>query len=104
MSIAAPENSCLFPHPETHSPVAALVCREGCSGHRKVTIAFSLLASSPCQEILLWFLEKSEREVSLAVLEGFAGLNSSVHALHPQCRFRAGSEGGATIAVEETIR
>ncbi|KGL97517.1 Transport and Golgi organization protein 6, partial [Charadrius vociferus] len=58
---------------------------------------------SPCQEILLWFLEKSEREVSLAVLEGFAGLNSSVHALHPQCRFRVGSEGGATIAVEEII-
>ncbi|KAM6353979.1 transport and Golgi organization protein 6 homolog isoform 2-T2 [Alca torda] len=58
---------------------------------------------SPCQEILLWFLEKSEREESLAVLEGFAGLNSSVSTLHPQCRFRAGSEGGATIAVEETI-
>ncbi|NXW09334.1 TNG6 protein, partial [Fregetta grallaria] len=58
---------------------------------------------SPCQEILLWFLEKSEREVSLAVLEGFAGLNSSVHALHPRCRFRTGSEGGASIAVEETI-
>ncbi|KAM8985586.1 transport and Golgi organization protein 6 homolog isoform 2-T2 [Ara ararauna] len=58
---------------------------------------------SPCQEILLWFLEKSEREVSLAVLEGFAGLNSIVPTLHPRCRFCAGSEGGATIAVEETI-
>ncbi|XP_069724318.1 transport and Golgi organization protein 6 homolog [Phaenicophaeus curvirostris] len=58
---------------------------------------------SPCQEILLWFLEKSEREVSLAVLEGFVGLNSSVHTLHPQCQFRAGSEGGAVIAVKETI-
>ncbi|XP_068267299.1 LOW QUALITY PROTEIN: transport and Golgi organization protein 6 homolog [Nyctibius grandis] len=58
---------------------------------------------SPCQEILLWFLEKSEREVSLAVLEGFAGLNSSVCALHPRCRFRAGSEGGAAVEVEETI-
>ncbi|XP_052652477.1 transport and Golgi organization protein 6 homolog isoform X2 [Harpia harpyja] len=58
---------------------------------------------SPCQEILLWFLEKSEREVSLAVLEGFAGLNSSVHTLHPRCRFCVGSEGGATIAVEEAI-
>ncbi|KFO72595.1 Transport and Golgi organization protein 6, partial [Cuculus canorus] len=57
---------------------------------------------SPCQEILLWFLEKSEREVSLAVLEGFVGLNSSVHTLHPQCQFRAGSEGGAVFAVEET--
>uniref|UniRef100_A0A663FAW2 Transport and golgi organization 6 homolog n=1 Tax=Aquila chrysaetos chrysaetos TaxID=223781 RepID=A0A663FAW2_AQUCH len=58
---------------------------------------------SPCQEILLWFLEKSEREVSLAVLEGFAGLNSSVRALHPRCRFCVGSEGGATVAVEEAI-
>ncbi|KAM9228346.1 transport and Golgi organization protein 6 homolog [Leptosomus discolor] len=58
---------------------------------------------SPCQEILLWFLEKSEREVSLAVLEGFAGLNGTVPALHPRCRFRAGSEGGAAVAVEETV-
>ncbi|XP_033929054.1 transport and Golgi organization protein 6 homolog isoform X1 [Melopsittacus undulatus] len=58
---------------------------------------------SPCQEILLWFLEKSEREVALAVLEGFAGLNSIVPTLHPRCRFCAGSEGGATITVEETI-
>ncbi|CAM9433690.1 unnamed protein product [Bubo scandiacus] len=58
---------------------------------------------SPCQEILLWFLEKSEREVSLAVLEGIAGLNSSVRALRPRCRFHAGSEGGATVVVEETI-
>ncbi|XP_074769593.1 transport and Golgi organization protein 6 homolog isoform X2 [Athene noctua] len=58
---------------------------------------------SPCQEILLWFLEKSEREVSLAVLEGIAGLNSSVCALRPRCCFRAGSEGGATVVVEETV-
>ncbi|KAK2530192.1 Tango6 [Columba guinea] len=58
---------------------------------------------SPCQEILLWFLEKSEREASLAVLEGFAGLSSSVCTLHPQCQFRAGSEGGAAIVVEEPI-
>ncbi|XP_075621813.1 transport and Golgi organization protein 6 homolog isoform X2 [Balearica regulorum gibbericeps] len=58
---------------------------------------------SPCQEILLWFLEKSEREASLAVLEGFAGLNSSVRSLHSRCQFRAGAEGGATIAVEETV-
>ncbi|XP_068812011.1 transport and Golgi organization protein 6 homolog isoform X2 [Struthio camelus] len=58
---------------------------------------------SPCQEILLWFLQKAEREVSLSVLEGFAGLESSVHGLHPRCQLRVGSEGGAVIAVEETI-
>lgn len=85
-------------------PIAVLVCREGCSKQSKVTTAFSLFASSPCQEILLWFLEKSEREVSLTVLEGFAGLNSSVHNLHPRCQFCVGSEGGATIAAEEAIR
>ncbi|OXB65091.1 hypothetical protein ASZ78_008374 [Callipepla squamata] len=58
---------------------------------------------SPCQEVLLWFLEKSDRETSLSVLEGCVGLSSSVHHLHPQCRFRVGSEGGAAIAVEEPI-
>ncbi|NWU75176.1 TNG6 protein, partial [Onychorhynchus coronatus] len=58
---------------------------------------------SPCQEILLWFLEKAERSRSLAVLEGLAGLGSTVPPLHPRCRVCAGSEGGATIAVEDTI-
>ncbi|KAJ7399654.1 Transport and Golgi organization protein 6 like protein [Pitangus sulphuratus] len=58
---------------------------------------------SPCQEILLWFLEKAERERSLAVLEGLAGLGSTVPALHPRCRVCVGSEGGAAIAVEDTI-
>ncbi|XP_053843020.1 transport and Golgi organization protein 6 homolog [Vidua macroura] len=58
---------------------------------------------SPCQDILLWFLEKAEREQSLAVLEGLAGLSSHVPTLHPQCQLRVGSEGGAAIVVEETI-
>ncbi|NWV34183.1 TNG6 protein, partial [Grantiella picta] len=58
---------------------------------------------SPCQEILLWFLEKAEREQSLAVLEGLAGLSSHVPTLHPRCQLRVGSEGGAAIVVEETI-
>ncbi|XP_051661541.1 transport and Golgi organization protein 6 homolog isoform X1 [Manacus candei] len=58
---------------------------------------------SLCQEILLWFLEKAERERSLAVLEGLAGLGSTVPTLHPRCRVCAGSEGGAAIAVEDTI-
>ncbi|NXH49594.1 TNG6 protein, partial [Dicaeum eximium] len=58
---------------------------------------------SPCQDILLWFLEKAEREQSLAVLEGLAGLSSHVPPLHPQCQLRVGSEGGAAILVEETI-
>ncbi|XP_014115983.1 PREDICTED: transport and Golgi organization protein 6 homolog [Pseudopodoces humilis] len=58
---------------------------------------------SPCQDILLWFLEKAEREQSLAVLEGLARLSSHVPTLHPQCQLRVGSEGGAAIVVEETI-
>ncbi|NXL74496.1 TNG6 protein, partial [Leptocoma aspasia] len=58
---------------------------------------------SPCQDILLWFLEKAEREQCLAVLEGLAGLSSHVPTLHPQCQLRVGSEGGAAIVVEETI-
>ncbi|NXR80604.1 TNG6 protein, partial [Pycnonotus jocosus] len=58
---------------------------------------------SPCQDILLWFLEKAEREQSLAVLEGLARLSSHVPTLHPQCQLRVGSEGGAAIIVRETI-
>ncbi|NXY25191.1 TNG6 protein, partial [Atrichornis clamosus] len=58
---------------------------------------------SPCQEILLWFLEKVERERSLAVLEGLAGLSGLVPTLHPRCQLRVGSEGGAAVMVEETI-
>ncbi|NXR39306.1 TNG6 protein, partial [Zosterops hypoxanthus] len=58
---------------------------------------------SPCQDILLWFLEKAEREQSLAVLEGLARLSSQVPTLHPQCQLRVGSEGGAAIVLGETI-
>ncbi|NXB77295.1 TNG6 protein, partial [Donacobius atricapilla] len=58
---------------------------------------------SPCQDILLWFLEKAEREQSLAVLEGLARLSSHVPTLHPQCQLRVGSQGGATIVMGETI-
>ncbi|NXP40038.1 TNG6 protein, partial [Leiothrix lutea] len=58
---------------------------------------------SPCQDILLWFLEKAEQEQSLAVLEGLARLSSHVPTLHPQCQLRVGSEGGAAIVVGETI-
>lgn len=82
-------------------------CAEGSSGQSKVTVDVSLSlspASSLCQEVLLWFLEKSERETSLSVLEGCAGLEGSVRRLHPQCCFRVGSEGGAVVAVEEPIR
>uniref|UniRef100_A0A8D0GK22 Transport and golgi organization 6 homolog n=1 Tax=Sphenodon punctatus TaxID=8508 RepID=A0A8D0GK22_SPHPU len=57
---------------------------------------------SPCQEILLWFLEKSGREVALATLEGFAGLDRTMHFLHPFCQFQVASEGGAVITVKET--
>uniref|UniRef100_U3JJP8 Transport and golgi organization 6 homolog n=1 Tax=Ficedula albicollis TaxID=59894 RepID=U3JJP8_FICAL len=57
---------------------------------------------SPCQDILLWFLEKAEQEQSLAVLEGLARLSSHVPTLHPQCQLRVGSEGGAAVVVGET--
>ncbi|XP_063266749.1 transport and Golgi organization protein 6 homolog isoform X2 [Prinia subflava] len=57
---------------------------------------------SPCQDILLWFLEKAEREQSLAVLQGLARLSSLVPTLHPQCQLRVGSEGGAAVVVGET--
>ncbi|XP_061863208.1 transport and Golgi organization protein 6 homolog isoform X3 [Colius striatus] len=59
--------------------------------------------SSPCQDILLWFLEQSAREAALAVLEALAGLSSRLGSLHPRCRFRLGSEGGAAVVVQDTV-
>ncbi|XP_064579260.1 transport and Golgi organization protein 6 homolog [Zonotrichia leucophrys gambelii] len=58
---------------------------------------------SPCQDILLWFLEKAEREQALAVLGGLAGLSSHVPTLHPRCQLQVGSEGGAAVVLQETI-
>nr|XP_042707982.1 transport and Golgi organization protein 6 homolog isoform X3 [Chrysemys picta bellii] len=58
---------------------------------------------SPCQEILLWVLEKSEREVALSTLEGFAGLGRTMQFLHPLCQFQVAGGGGAMITVKETI-
>ncbi|XP_053255850.1 transport and Golgi organization protein 6 homolog isoform X2 [Podarcis raffonei] len=58
---------------------------------------------TPCQEILLWFLEKCKRQIALSVLEGFARLGGATHLLHPFCQFQAGSEGGAVVTIKETI-
>ncbi|XP_037733713.1 transport and Golgi organization protein 6 homolog isoform X5 [Chelonia mydas] len=58
---------------------------------------------SPCQEILLWVLEKSEREVALSMLEGFTGLGRTMQFLHPLCQFQVAGGGGAMITVKETI-
>nr|XP_028595716.1 transport and Golgi organization protein 6 homolog isoform X1 [Podarcis muralis] len=58
---------------------------------------------TPCQEILLWFLEKCKRQTALSVLEGFARLGGATHLLHPLCQFQAGSEGGAVVTIKETI-
>ncbi|XP_053127528.1 transport and Golgi organization protein 6 homolog [Hemicordylus capensis] len=58
----------------------------------------------PCQEILLWFLEKSERETALSVLEGLARLGGATRPLHPQCQFQVAGEGGAAITVRRTVQ
>ncbi|XP_063168843.1 transport and Golgi organization protein 6 homolog [Candoia aspera] len=58
---------------------------------------------TPCQEILLWFLEKSERPASLAALEGLAELRGTLRLLHPHCRFQVASEGGVVATIREAL-
>ncbi|KAM6430576.1 transport and Golgi organization protein 6 homolog isoform 2-T2 [Liasis olivaceus] len=58
---------------------------------------------TPCQEILLWFLEKSERQASLAVLEGFAELRGTLRLLHPRCQLQVASEGGVVATIKEAL-
>ncbi|CAH2323960.1 transport and Golgi organization 6 homolog [Pelobates cultripes] len=56
---------------------------------------------SPCQDIVLWFLEKSERETAVAALSGLAGIDQSVPSLPSYCQIKPGSHGGATITIQE---
>ncbi|KAJ6652483.1 hypothetical protein lerEdw1_011453 [Lerista edwardsae] len=58
---------------------------------------------APCQEILLWFLEKSERESALSVLGGLAGLGGATRFLHPLCQFQPASEGGARVTIRAAV-
>lgn len=63
-----------------------------------------LVFSTPCQEILLWFLEKSEQQASLAALEGLAELRGSPCLPHLHCQFQVGSEGGVVATIKEAVR
>lgn len=64
----------------------------------------SLVFSTPCREILLWFLEKSEQQASVAALEGLAELGGSPRLLHPRCRFQVGREAGVVATIQEPVR
>uniref|UniRef100_A0A8C6RMG2 Transport and golgi organization 6 n=1 Tax=Nannospalax galili TaxID=1026970 RepID=A0A8C6RMG2_NANGA len=56
-----------------------------------------------CQEILLWILGKLERKKAIASLKGFVGLDKAVPSFHPQCQFRAATQGGIMITIKETM-
>ncbi|XP_078524411.1 transport and Golgi organization protein 6 homolog isoform X2 [Lissotriton helveticus] len=58
---------------------------------------------SPCQEILLWLLDKLERRAALVTLKELARLDRNLPFLDPRCTFAAASEGGAIIKVQENI-
>ncbi|XP_038662088.1 transport and Golgi organization protein 6 homolog [Scyliorhinus canicula] len=58
---------------------------------------------SGCQEILLWFLQKSEPPVAMLVLKQLAGLAQSIPVLHPLYHFAAGDEGGVKLTVKEVV-
>ncbi|KAJ7312187.1 hypothetical protein JRQ81_006549 [Phrynocephalus forsythii] len=58
---------------------------------------------TPCQETLLWFLEKSERQSALTALEGLAQLGRGPPLLHPLCQFQMGSGGGVVIRAQEDV-
>uniref|UniRef100_A0A8C2TW20 Transport and golgi organization 6 homolog n=1 Tax=Coturnix japonica TaxID=93934 RepID=A0A8C2TW20_COTJA len=104
-SVLTAEYSCFSLCSQTRRHVAVLLRAAGraTAGSRRSPLLCLCPCSSRCQEVLLWFLEKSERETSLCVLEGCVGLASNVRRLHPHCCFCVGSEGGVAVAVEEPI-
>ncbi|XP_072278694.1 transport and Golgi organization protein 6 homolog isoform X1 [Pyxicephalus adspersus] len=56
---------------------------------------------SPCQDILLWFLEKSNRDSAVSAMAGLSGLEEWAHSLPQCCLIKPGSLGGAVIIVQE---
>ncbi|KAM9302351.1 transport and Golgi organization protein 6 homolog [Gastrophryne carolinensis] len=56
---------------------------------------------SPCQDVLLWFLEKSERDSAVSALAGLCGLDDHTPPLPSYCHIKPGSLGGAFITVRE---
>ncbi|XP_069758005.1 transport and Golgi organization protein 6 homolog isoform X2 [Narcine bancroftii] len=58
---------------------------------------------TPCQEILLWFFQKSETKVALQMLKQLAGLLPLIPSLQPLNQFTAGSEGGVKLISKRTV-
>ncbi|XP_075045192.1 transport and Golgi organization protein 6 homolog [Mixophyes fleayi] len=56
---------------------------------------------SPCQDVLLWFLEKSDRDSALSALAGLSGMEASLPSLPHCCHIKPGSLGGALIILRE---
>ncbi|XP_073419547.1 transport and Golgi organization protein 6 homolog isoform X2 [Dendrobates tinctorius] len=56
---------------------------------------------APCQDILLWFLEKSDREAAVSALAELSGMESSLQSLPYYSHIKCGSQGGAMIIVRE---
>lgn len=57
-----------------------------------------------CQDILLWYLNHTERCEALSVLRQFSGLQEQRNEVLANLNFRPGSEGGARLCLRESCR
>ncbi|XP_034031600.1 transport and Golgi organization protein 6 homolog isoform X2 [Thalassophryne amazonica] len=57
---------------------------------------------APCQEILLWYLSRSEESGALLMLRQISGLQEQKNQVPPDFCFTAGSEGGARLIQRES--
>ncbi|XP_055001672.1 transport and Golgi organization protein 6 homolog [Sorex araneus] len=58
---------------------------------------------SPCQEIILWTLERLDRTKAIASLKGISGLDISTASLHPRCHFTAAPQGGVMVTIQGAV-
>ncbi|KAE8608677.1 hypothetical protein XENTR_v10011566 [Xenopus tropicalis] len=56
---------------------------------------------SPCQDVLLWYLDKSERECAVSSLAGLSGIDTSLPSLPKYFEIKPASHGGAIVKVRE---
>lgn len=75
-----------------------------CTGPGVSLLDVSRPCSTPCQEILLWFLRHSGVPEALWVLQQLSGLQAPEQPAAASLSFRAGSEGGARPCSRQRCR
>lgn len=67
-------------------------------------VIWIVVHSAPCQEILLWYLSRSDPGAALSVLGQLSGLKQQGSQVAAGFHLRPGSDGGVKLSSRENSR